>query len=352
MRKYLDAFIAYETKDMDRQEWLNIRKSGIGGSDAASVLGLNPYRSSISVYIDKIPMIKKCVGEKFYADNDTDSIHDVAVSDQGRYVHGEYTNDKYTKEAKDEKVNYKMELGNKLEDFVAKEFSEKTGKKVRNINGILKNEKYPFALANIDRAVVGEKAFLECKVTNSYSKKVWQVGVPIHYQIQVNHYMAVTGATHCYVAALIGNEELVIHKLKRDEEIIDEIMNLEALFWDKCVLGDNIPVPDGSLDYSKVLQEYYKDSKEEELILFEQESVINRYDEVVELYKDLDLEKKKIEQYLQNQMKEYEIAFIGDRRLTWKKQERKSIDTKRLKAELPEIADKYMKTTTSRVFRI
>lgn len=50
------------------------------------------------------------------------------------------------------------------------------------------------------------------KVTNSYSKKVWQMGVPIHYQIQVNHYMAVTGATHCYVAALIGNEELIIHR--------------------------------------------------------------------------------------------------------------------------------------------
>ena len=245
-----------------------------------------------------------------------------------------------------------MELGNKLEEFVAREFTEKTGKKVRNINGILKNDKYPFALANIDRGVVGEKAFLECKVTNSYSKKIWELGVPIHYQIQVNHYMAVTGATHCYVAALIGNEELVIHTVERDEELIDEIMNLEAMFWDKCVLGDNIPVPDGSLDYSKVLQDLYKDSKAEELILFEQESVLNRYDEVTMLYKDLDLEKKKIEQYLQNEMKEYEIAYIGDRRISWKKQERKSIDTRRLKKELPEMADKYMKTTTSRVFRI
>ena len=143
-----------------------------------------------------------------------------------------------------EEVNYRMELGNKLEDFVANEFSLKTGLKVRNVNGILKNDKYPFAIANIDRAVVGEKAFLECKVTNSYSKKVWQMGVPIHYQIQVNHYMAVTGATHCYVAALIGNEELIIHRIDRDEEIIDEIMKLEAMFWDKCILGGEIPAPD------------------------------------------------------------------------------------------------------------
>lgn len=323
MRKYLDASVVYETKDMDRKEWLNIRKSGIGGSDAASVLGLNPYRSSISIFMEKI-----------------DYIHNIGYQSENN------------EDTKDENISYRMELGNKLEEFVAREFTEKTGKKVRNINGILKNDKYPFALANIDRAVVGEKAFLECKVTNSYSKKVWELGVPIHYQIQVNHYMAVTGATHCYVAALVGNEELYIHKIERDEEIVNEIMEIEAMFWDKCVLGDNIPVADGSLDYSKVLQEFYKDSKDEELILFEEESVLNRYDEIVELYKDLDLEKKKIEQYLQEQMKEYEIAFIGDRRITWKKQERNSIDTKRLKAELPEVAEKYMKTTTSRVFRI
>ena len=79
--------------------------------------------------------------------------------------------------------------------------------------------------------------------------------------------MAVSGATHCYIAALIGNEELIIHRLDRDEEIIEEI--IEEMFWDKSVLGENIPSPDGSLDYSKVLQKLYKDSKEEELILFE-----------------------------------------------------------------------------------
>ncbi len=164
--------------------------------------------------------------------------------------------------------------------------------------------------------------------------------------------MAVSGATHCYIAALIGNEELIIHRLDRDEEIIEEIMKLEEMFWDKSVLGENIPSPDGSLDYSKVLQKLYKDSKEEELILFEKESILNRYDEVAELVKELDVEKKAIEQYIQGQMKEYEVAYLGDRKITWKNQTRNSIDTKRLKKEHPEIAEQFMKTTTSRVFRI
>ena len=327
MRKYLDACIVYETKDMSKEQWLEARKCGIGGSDAASVLGLNPYKSSVSVYIEKV-----------------DYIHGVSMSEKN--ING------CKKDSSNEEVNYRMELGNKLEDFVANEFSLKTGLKVRNVNGILKNDKYPFAIANIDRAVVGEKAFLECKVTNSYSKKVWQMGVPIHYQIQVNHYMAVTGATHCYVAALIGNEELIIHRIDRDEEIIDEIMKLEAMFWDKCILGGEIPAPDGSLDYSIVLQGLYKDSKDEELILFEQEKLLDRYDEITAIYKEIEVERKKIEQYIQVQMKEYEVGFIGDRRITWKKQSRNTIDTKKLKKEYTEIAAECMKTTTSRVFRM
>jgi len=268
------------------------------------------------------------------------------------------SDDKFDKDLKedyfiqDDKNSYKMELSNKLKSFVANEFTLKTGKKVRNINGILRNDKYPFAIANIDRAVVGEKAFLECKVTNSFNKKEWIKTIPIHYKIQMNHYMAVTGASHCYVAVLIGNEELVIHKIERDEDYIEEIMKLEEIFWNNCILGNELPMPDGSSDYSKTLDTLYKDSKCEELILFEAEKILERYDEVVKIYKDFEKEKKAIEQYLKLQMKNYEIAYVGDRKITWKKQERNIIDTTRLKKEHPEIVAGYMKTTTSRVLKI
>ncbi len=141
MRKYIDANIIHNTKKMTKEEWLQARKKGIGGSDAASVLGLNPYKSYVSVYMDKIYEDKESLKE----------------------------------------TSYNMKLGNKLKKFVANEFTSITGKKVRSINGILKNEKYPYALGNIDKSVVDEKAFLECKVTNSYSKKLWKKEIPIHY---------------------------------------------------------------------------------------------------------------------------------------------------------------------------
>ncbi|CEI73585.1 MULTISPECIES: YqaJ viral recombinase family protein [Romboutsia] len=334
MRKFLEANITHNTKKMSKYEWLKERGKGIGGSDASSVVGLNPYKSSVSVYLEKLNYIK----------NNINNIDDKTINSMLNKNTQHIEDTIYT--------NYKIELGNKLKDFVAKEFALKTNKKVRNINGILKNDKYPFAIANIDRAIVGEKAFLECKVSGSYFKGEWKNGVPINYKVQCYHYMAVTGATHCYVAALIGNEDLVIHKIDRDEEIIEDIMKLEKMFWEKCVLGDNIPIPDGSDDYSKVLKNLYKESKEEEIILFEKENYLNRYDDVVGLIKELDSEKKAIEQYIQSQMKEYEIAYIGDRKISWKKQSKNILDSKRLKKEHPDLAKKYMKTTTSRVFRI
>lgn len=317
MRKFIDANIIYDTKDMTKEEWLEKRKIGIGGSDASAVIGLSPYKKPISVYLDKVYDIKASADDMMY-------------------------------EAK----NYKMELGNKLEEFVAREFTLKTGKKVRNINGILQNPKYPFAIANIDRAIVGEKAILECKVTNSYSKKDWIDSVPLHVQIQVEHYLAVTGATHAYVAALIGNEELRIHKITRDEETIDVIMAMEECFHREFIKGEKIPPPDGSNDYSTFTKEKYKMGKSESIVMYSFDKKLKRHDEIVKLIKELEIEKKAIEQEIQLSMGNYEVAYVGDRKITWKNQRKSRIDTKKLKEDYPELVEKYTYYTDVRVFRI
>jgi len=310
MRKYKDANVVFNKKGMDYKDWLMYRKKGIGGSDAASIFEVSPYKSPVNVYVDK-------TSEEIHENNEL-----------------------------------KLKIGREFKNFIAKEFSLITGKKVRNINGILKNDKYPFALGNIDKGVVGEKAFLECKVNNIYSKKDWEKGVPPHYEIQCHHYMGITGATHCYIAALIGFDDIVIHKIDRNEEIIDSLMETEERFWSECILGDKMPLPDGSEEYSKYLKTKYKETKDESLIFFMEEDKLSRYDEVLEHIKKLEVEKKSIEQHIQNEMKEYETAYIGDRKITWKSQSRSSIDSKRLKKEHPELVKQYMKTTNSRVFKV
>lgn len=312
-RKYLDAKVIADTKSMSKEEWLKSRQSGIGGSDASAIAGLNPWKSSIQLYMDK--------------------------------------KEENPKEIK----SLRMELGSRLEGLVAELFTEETGLKVRNVNGILKNEQYPFALANIDRAIVGEKAFLECKTTNSFALKEWEEGVPPHYEIQCLHYMAITGATHCYIAALIGNSDFIWHKIERDQETIDYLMQIEKEFWEENILKDIVPLPDGTDAYSEYLKEKYKKSNGKEIelhLLKDGPQKLLRYDEIISDIKILESEKKLIEQEIQLHMVEFEVAKIGNRKITWKNSSRTSIDSKKLKSEMPEIAEQFMKTSTSRTFRI
>lgn len=312
-RKYLDAKVIADTKDMPKEEWLKHRQAGIGGSDASCIAGLNPWKSAIQLYMDK------------------------------------------KEEDPQEVKSLRMELGNRLEGLVAELFTEETGLKVRNVNGILKNDKYPYALANIDRAIVGEKAFLECKTTNSYALKEWEEGVPAHYEIQCLHYMAITGATHCYIAALIGNSDFIWHKIERDEETIDYLMQIEKDFWENNILKDTVPMPDGSDAYSEYLKKKYDKSNGQviELHLLENgPDKLSRYDEIVSDIKALESEKKLIEQEIQFHMEDFEVATVGDRKITWKTSNRNTIDSKKLKSEMPEIAQQYTKTSTSRTFRV
>ena len=114
------------TKDMSHEQWLEARRKSIGGSDAASILGLNQYNSAYALWCEK-----------------TGKITPEDISD---------------KEA--------VRLGNDLEQYAAERFMDATGKKVRRENNIIYNDDYPFAHANPDRMVIGEKAGLECKTTS------------------------------------------------------------------------------------------------------------------------------------------------------------------------------------------
>lgn len=312
-RKYIDSHVEISTKDMSREDWLFYRKNGIGGSDASAVAGINPWKTPLNVYLDKT----------------TDEI--------------------------DNSTSFRMDLGNRLEGLVAELFTEETGKKTRNINGILRNDKYPFAFANIDRQVVGEKAILECKTTNSFAANEWKEGVPPHYEIQCMHYMAVTGADRCYIAALIGNQEFKIHILERDEETIQYLMQIEKEFWQEYVKGDKVPDPDGSSQYSDYLKDKYPNSNGEKInldYLSGGQDLINKYLDLKNEMKEMEKDIKQIEQTLQEEMQENEQASLGDYKITWKTSTRTSLDSKAIKLNHPEIYAKYTNTSKYRRFTV
>jgi len=309
----LQANVLMNTLDVNYEEWLKQRQYGIGGSDAAAIAGLNPWKSPIAVYLDKI--------------GQSEPIED----------------------------NERMRIGRDLEDYVAQRFTEATGLKVRRRNAILQHPKHPFMLANVDRLIVGKHEGLECKTTNSYAKKDWEdEEIPIQYEIQCHHYMAVTGYKAWWIAVLIGNEKFIYKRIERDEEVIKNLIEIEKDFWNNHVIPKVMPAPDGSEDAGNLIKEMYPSSVQGQAVELDNEYLnkIQRLDEIKDLISKLDKEKKQIEQEIQLEMGDNELAVIDDRKISWKNINSTKFDSKALKQDHPNLYKKYIKESSFRRFLI
>lgn len=298
-------------KDISHLEWLEYRQVGIGGSDAAAACGLSPWKSQAQLYFEKTTPIKM-------------------------------TED-----------NERMRQGRDFEDYVAKRFTEETGKKIRRNNFMMRDKEYPFLLADIDREVVGENAILECKTTSPFNKSQWEDGqIPLQYELQCHHYMMVTGAERCYIACLIFSTDFFYRVIERDEEVIEMLREREIDFWRNYVEKEVIPAPDGSVAYDDALKARFKGENEQSIALNLKENDFKDYMDRKALIKDLEALNRKYEQEIKLQIGDNlagENEFLS---VTWKPAIRKSIDTKRIKKERPEIFEEYSKETEYRTLRI
>lgn len=299
------------TLNLDKEAWLKYRKRGIGGSDAGAVCGMNPYRTAIQVYYDKT----------------TDEVEEID--------------------------NEAMRQGREFEDYVARRFTEATGKKVRRANAMFYDERNPFMLADVDRMVVGENAGLECKTASPYMADKWRDGkIPMSYQIQCHHYMSVCNADAWYIAVLIYGREFKYYRMERDEEMIADLIHIEQDFWENCVLKGQIPEPDGSKIADTVIAEYFKQSRQEVIPLTGFDEKLQRRQELVTVIDKMEREKKQIEQELKLYLGEAEQAENERFFVSWKAVNSNRLDEKRLKEEQPQVYEKYRKMITSRRFTV
>ena len=212
------------TKALSREDWLNVRKQGIGASDAAAAVGVSPYQSPLELWMNK-----------------TGRDGDMPKPDP---------NDESSP----------MYWGNILEPIVAQHYTRRTGNKVRRINSVLQHPDAdkPWMLANLDYTVVGndEVQILECKTAGEWGAKLWRDGVPEYVQCQVQHQLAVTGKPAADVCVLICGQEIRIHRIERDDELIARLIELERQFW-HYVETDTPPPADGSESSGKSLRYLY-----------------------------------------------------------------------------------------------
>ena len=299
------------TSDMSHDEWLQHRQRSIGGSDASSIIGLNPWSSPYTVWADKLGKIPP------------------------------------------KEDNEAMRQGRDLEFYVAERFCEATGKKVRRENNILINPDYPFAHANVDRMVVGEDAGLECKTTSVLNMKNFKNGeFPDTYYVQCVHYLMVTGCKKWYLAVLVLNKGFMVFEIERDEDEIEALAKSEEEFW-KLVEAKTPPMADGSSSTSNTISVIYPESNDESVSLLAYEAELQQYMALTAQIKDLE----KLKDEAANKVK----AFLGESgrgetdnyKVSWTSSSRSTFDSKRFASDHKDIdLSEYYKNSTYRTFKV
>ena len=300
------------TAGMNNEEWLTLRKTGIGGSDAGSICGVNPFGSPMKVYHDK------------------------------------------TSSKIEELDNEAVRQGHDLEDYVAQRFMEATGLKVRRSNFMYRSVENPFMIADVDRLVIGEDAGLECKTASAYNTDKWKDGnIPLHYIMQCYHYMAVTGKRTWYIAAVILGQQFTYRKLVWDDELIAQLISVERDFWENHVAAGVLPSPDGSDICSEVLNQYFHSARKGSTIRLEGfDDRLRRRAEIMEQIDRLQKEQNSIEQEVKLYMQDNEYAASDSYRVSWSSVQSTRLDAKRMKEELPDIYRDYAVQSVSRRFQI
>ena len=299
-----------DTRTLDRGQWLEVRKGGIGSSDAAAAAGLNPYKSQLELWMEKTGRAA-ANGEA----PDTDS---------------------------------PMFWGTLLEPYVAAAYQQKTGRKVRKVNAVLQHPTFNFMLANVDREIVGsaEVQILECKTAGEFGSRLWRDGVPEYVQLQVQHQLAVTGKAAADLAVLLCGQELQIHRIPRDDEIIARLTVLETRFWE-YVETDTPPPADGSESAARALRQLYPGNST--TLDFSQDEALSQvFTSLAALKTEMEIKGKHAEEHkqvLQQAMGDASRAIFAGGEVSFKRsKDGTSLDTKRLAADHPELTAHYTVT--------
>ena len=299
-----------KTTSLSRAQWLQVRKGGIGSSDAAAAVGLHPYKSPLQLWMEK-------------------------------------TNRDAALPAPDPNDDQSPVFwGTVLEPIVAEQYSRRTGHRVRRVNAVLQHPQHAWMLANIDREVLGnpEVQILECKTAGIHGAKLWRDGVPEYVQLQVMHQLAVTGKQAADVAVLLGGQELKVFRIARNVDMIAQLMALEQNFW-AYVERDEAPPADGSDSADLALRCLYPQDTGATLDLSgdtEMSAVFSDLLAVRQVITQHSATENQLKQRIQERMGEAARVLFETGEVSWKRsKEATTLDTARLLKDQPDLAQTY-----------
>lgn len=294
-----------------REEWLEKRREGVGGSDCAAILGLSQFQSPLEVYESKVHAF----------DRDSEE---------------------------------HMSWGQILEPVIIQKWASLTDLHVRTDRVIFQSKEYPFLLHSPDGFVVEDSPVegVEVKVIRSdqkWNQEAFQFIDPPYYA-QVQHGLLCSGLPKWNVLALVSGQKLITREVFPDPEFQSRIIEECGVFWAWNVLGSRPPSPDGSESSQRALDQAWEPSEGKTEVPYD---LVGELKAVSEELSVMEREKKRLTQQIESLMQDSEVATVdGVPVATWKSQVRNAVDVKALRADYPKLAEKYTKQTTSRVFRL
>lgn len=303
-----------------KASWLAARKAGLGASETAAVLGLDPWATPLDIYLDKInPAVRQ------------------------------------------ETAGEAAEWGSAIEAVVARKVAHrhpKLGKLVPS-PGLCQHPGYSWMLATPDRLLVdretGAESLLEIKTTDARNKPLWADGPPDRVLVQVQQQLAVTGLEVAYVACLFGGREMPEPwEVKADQTVADLIVDLAGQFWRDHVEA-RVP-PEARLGDDRNLAALYPGDQDLDPLVADESleaKLADRARALAELkaaQERVDLVDIAVKEAMGDRISVVDLS--GQVLATWKPQSTTRLDTKRLRADHPDLAETYSTTTTTRTFRI
>lgn len=293
----------------DEKKWLEERQKGIGGSEASMVLGVNPWKSRLELWNEKV---------------------------------SQKSNIDATKQLM-------FKIGRILEPIVAEEYTKETGRKLEE-RPLKVHPKYPFILGNIDREIVDATergpGILEIKTKGGFTN--WHdEDIPIYYRAQLQHYLNLYDYSWGSFAVLdLGVMKLNIIDMERDEEFISKLVKEEIEFW-KLVENKTPPPVCSTKACEEFLKEHYKISEDITIDLSNNDDAIKwsaMLKEAKRNIKSFDIMETGAKNHLMQIMGNAERAIGNGYNISWKAPKDKEVfDIDRFKLDHPELAKKYIK---------
>lgn len=313
----------------DRDGWLAERRKGLGGSDAAAILGLDPWKTPLAVYLDK------------------------------------------TGQAPDQPDRDAVEAGTRLEPVVADWAADRINDgrehpvKLRRRNAILAHPDHPWMLASVDREVHGHEdgpGILEVKTTGLHAAKQWldatlageQPTLPDRYHVQLQQYLAVTGRAHGWLAVLVGGQQLIVEHVTRDEQLIAALTEVLDRFWHDHVEA-GVPPPAVAADDDLLKRLFDRPERSSTLLNGDARDLIADWQAAKAAEKAAEERRKTVEARIKQMLGDAEEGWLADGTkpaVTWTQVTSRRLDSKALRAAHPDIADEFTTETTHRRFQV